>query len=388
MRIVHISPNSSYTEGWSYQENLLPKYQAKLGNEVTLIVTNKSRPNQDLVEVDCGDFISKDGFRVIRKKKIIPKIGRISFLASYLDIYNDLETINPDLIFVHGLGDRTICQVIRYKRKHMDTLIIQDNHLDYNIGFNPNKNFFTALLSCYYKWFYKKTDKYISKVYGVTPWRKKYAMDVYGVPESKAGVLIMGADDEKIDLENKTQIRKNIRERYNIENDEFLIVTGGKLDKSKGVLPLMEACGSTSGLKLLIFGNVLDDIRSEFDSLCKKNKNIIYIGWIDSENTYDYFFAADLVVFLGQHSVLWEQACAAKVPCLFKKWEGMDHVDVGGNCVFLEELSIDGIRNELLKLVFTEEYYKMKKTAESEKTDVFLYSNIADKSLEITKHDS
>ena len=85
--------------------------------------------------------------------------------------------------------------------------------------------------------------------------------------------------------------------------------------------------------------------------------------------------------FPGQHSVLWEQACAAKVPCVFSRWPGMQHVDNGGNADFLDDLSLDSIKNKIIELLFTDKYYNMKSVAESVATDVYLYSKIAEKSL-------
>ena len=92
--------------------------------------------------------------------------------------------------------------------------------------------------------------------------------------------------------------------------------------------------------------------------------------------------AADLVVFPGTHSVLWEQACACKVPCLFEKWDGMEHVNNGGNSRFIYPVDKSTLKSEIEKLLFTQDYYNMKKVAQSEATDIFLYSKIAEKSLE------
>ena len=41
MKILHISPNCVYNDYWGYQENLLPKYQRRLGHEVSIIVPCK-----------------------------------------------------------------------------------------------------------------------------------------------------------------------------------------------------------------------------------------------------------------------------------------------------------------------------------------------------------
>ena len=224
----------------------------------------------------------------------------------------------------------------------------------------------------------------MDKVYGVTPWRKTYAEDYFGIPKEKTDVLIMGADDDWMNFENRAEIRKSIREQYKIGEDDFLIVTGGKIDARKKIDILMEASAGLKDVKLIVFGEVADELKERFDELLK-NGNIIYIGWIASDKVYEYFYAADLVVFPGQHSVLWEQACASKVPCVFEKWDGMDHVNNGGNSDFISPINAETVRNKIIELKFTEKYYAMKQIAESEKTDIYLYSNIAKKSLECAK---
>ena len=192
----------------------------------------------------------------------------------------------------------------------------------------------------------------------------------------------MGADDDHVDLYNKANIRAQVRKSLKIKDDDFLVVTGGKIDEKKKIDVLMEACIHTNlNIKLLVFGSVSDSVKKKFDELLSY-ENIIYIGWIDSTLVYDYFFAADLVFFPGQHSVLWEQACAAKVPCVFERWPGMDHVNNGGNSRFITPVTVENICKLLGELYYTSDYYKMKQIAESSATDVYLYSKIADKSLE------
>jgi hypothetical protein len=137
--------------------------------------------------------------------------------------------------------------------------------------------------------------------------------------------------------------------------------------------------------KLLVFGMVSPDIEHKFNTILESNHNIIFIGWIESNKVYDYYFASDLVFFPGQHSVLWEQACASKVPCVFEKWEGMNHVNNGGNADFVTPITETSLKEEISKLRFSKKYYEMYKVAQSNKTDVFLYSNIAKKSLECAK---
>ena len=134
------------------------------------------------------------------------------------------------------------------------------------------------------------------------------------------------------------------------------------------------------GHKLLICGETTPDFAEPF--ALHRNPNVLDAGWVSSERFYDYFFAADLVCFPGQHSVLWEQACASKVPCAFGKWQGMDHVNNGGNACFVEPVTVGELRTTICRLKFTPEYRKMLSVARSSKTDIFLYSHIAEKSLE------
>lgn len=382
MKIVHIAPNAPYNDYWGYQDNLLPKYHKKLGHDVTLIVSNLTHRDGKIIPTDCGDYVLNDGVRVIRLEAKQYPHRVLTNMKARLTVAPYLAQLRPDFIFFHGLVSDSIYDAVAYKKKiNPNCVIVRDNHLDYNIGSLAN-TWKQKLIRGYYRYVNKRTVGYVAKVYGVTPWRKTYAEDYFRIPAEKTDVLIMGADDEKIDFANKAAIRDRIRKEHGISNTDFLVVTGGKLDAKKNVCQLMEAVKGQPDMKLLIFGQVNREQKTEFDALWEKNKNFIYIGWLDADRVYDYFFAADLVCFPGQHSVLWEQACAAKVPCVFKRWEGMEHVNNGGNSDFLDDISAAGIRTKIEELKYTEKYDKMLEAALSEKTDIYLYSRIATKSLE------
>jgi glycosyltransferase involved in cell wall biosynthesis len=338
-----------------------------------------------IVDTECREYTLNDGVRVIRMAVDKTPHPLLTMLTSHMSVYDKLVELKPDFIFYHGLVSTTIYDVVRYKKKiNPDCVIVQDNHLDYNIG-RVCKGIRSYVVRAHYRLIHRMTRRYISRVYGVTPWRKTYAEDYFAVSPDKTDVLIMGADDEKIDFANREAIRQALRAQYGVGEGEFLVVTGGKIDQKKKIHLLMKACGELEGVKLLVFGNVNENIKAEFDALLEKHPNIIYIGWIDADRVYDYFFAADLVAFPGQHSVLWEQACACKVPCLFEKWEGMDHVNNGGNSSFVSPVTADTLKECIEELKFTEKHAQMKRVAASDATDIYLYSKIAEKSLECAR---
>ena len=382
MKIVHVAASAPYNDYWGYQDNLLPKYHAKLGHDVTMLTTNTKHENGEIIEIPCADYRLTDGVRVIRFKRKDYGNPILNNLTNRIEIFDTLKEIHPDFIFFHGLVSDSIYDVVKYKKSiNPNCIIVQDNHLDcYNYVANV-KGIRDHIIRLIQRHRVKKTIAYVTKVLGVTPLRKEYAEDYFQVPKDKSDVLIMGADDEAIPLKRKEIIRKQVRASEGIPKDCFLIVSGGKIDESKRTHLLMEAVKNLVNVKLLVFGSVLPDFEDEFRQTM--NDNVKYIGWIPAERTYDYLLSADLLIFPGSHSVLWEQACACKVPCVFAQLKGMDHVNNGGNSSFLSTVTVNSIRDEISRLHFTDAYDKMKSIAESEATDIYLYSEIAKKSLEI-----
>ena len=253
----------------------------------------------------------------------------------------------------------SIYDVVKYKKLvNKNCIIVCDSHLDDN-NYPYKSGYKRTILKILNRIRYKKVDKYVSKVYGVTPLRVDFVKEFFSVPKEKADLLIMGADDDRINFDSYETIRSKIREENGVF-DEFLVVTGGKLDKAKNVLQLMKACIQIKGVKLLIMGSVSEDIKDEFNTLISNNDNLIYVGWVQSDRVYDYYFAGDLIVFPGGHSVLWEQACASKTPCVFNAIKGVQHLNNGGNCAFVDGADVNALKGIIESLVFTENYFKMK----------------------------
>ena len=132
MKIVHIAPSAPYNDYWGYQENLLPKYQKKLGHEVVIITTNLMHKDSTIVEIEPSDYTLNDGIRVIRLKA--KRYSKFRFLSRKLDrkleVFNLLTEIKPDFIFYHGLVSSTIYDAVKYKKEeNHNCVIVQDNHL-------------------------------------------------------------------------------------------------------------------------------------------------------------------------------------------------------------------------------------------------------------------
>lgn len=382
MKIVHICLAARYVEGFGYQENIIPQIHKDMGHEVLILTSEYEFDNSyNRKKRESNDYINNYGIRVKSLKKS-KRYGYISRFNDYDGIKLELEKFSPDIIFVHGGQFLALKDVISYCKKNKKIKLYIDQHADYyNTSIENWKS--RIVQKNIYGRYMRKAVKYAAKFWGVTPWRCQYLHEVYGIPLEKIELLIMGGDDRKIDFYNQEEIRKRIREQLDLKENDFVIISGGKINRAKNIHRLMEAVSRIreKKIRLVVFGQPLEDIKKEFLSL-SEDSNIKYIQWINSDDVYDYFLSADLAVFPGTHSVLWEQACACGIPTVFKDWKGMHHVDAGGNCVFLDNDSVECIKNTILDIYFDKEkYLKLKKKA-IDNLKVFSYVDIAKRAIE------
>ena len=388
MKIVHLCLGCFYPDGFSYQENMLPKFHKNMGYDVEVIAslftfdTNgkgmylpKAKSYQNEYEILVNRLDYRKPLRIYRK------------LKGYIGAYEVLENSNPDILFIHGIQFIDVKLVVKYLKKHPDVKVFVDNHADFS---NSATNFFskTFLHKILWRHMAHLIEPYVIKFYGVLPARVDFLKDIYKLPAEKCELLVMGADDDAVEYVKINNFRDKIRKKYGIKDDDFCIVTGGKIDSFKmQALTLMEAVSDLGNpkMKLLVFGSIENAIKDRFDSLCDGTK-IQYMGWAKGIQSYEYFSAADLVVFPGRHSVYWEQVAGMGIPMVCKYWEGTTHVDIGGNVVFLKtdkKKEIGAILNEIIE--FPRNYERMLKTAQGIAKDKFSYRKIAAKAIEVGK---
>lgn len=383
MRILHCCLSSFYIDNYSYQENILPKMHQLQGHDVTILASTEIFINNSNIGYTIpGSYYTKENIPITR----IPYIKWLpqsicKKLRIYSGIKRVIENFKPDIIFIHGPQFMSIRKIKNYAKANSDVIIYVDSHSDF---INSGKSFLSRkiLHGIIYKWCAKKIEPFTRKFYGVLPIRVDFLTQVYGVPAHKVELLVLGADHTEVDLARKDEIRKNIREGLNIKENEFVLITGGKIDVRKRIDVLMQMIIDLKkqDMVLIVFGKSSAELKDRIKKLATSN-SIRFIGWIPSEKVYDYFLSADLGIFPGTHSVLWEQAVGVGLPCIFKKWNGMQHVDLHGNCLFFEKedelgeliLSLYNNRRKLLG---------MKEVAEEKGMHEFSYFEIAKRAIE------
>lgn len=385
MKVVHLCLCSFFPDGFAYQENMLPKFHKQQGHDVEVIaslVTFDGHGNPSLMEKPSS-YLNEYGIPVTRLDYKAPK-KLFSVLRRYEGFKSALEKANPDVIFVHGCQFLDIDIVARYASAHKNVRVFVDNHADFlNSATNPLSRY--VLHGVIWKHCAKLIEPYAEKFYGVLPCRVDFLKDVYGLPPEKCELLVMGADDDAVNEIVENDTRNKIREKNGVKDDEFLIVSGGKINGYRPeTLYLLEAVTKLNNpkVKLIVFGRVADEFAEKFDELCK-SEQITFVGWLDAKTTYSYISAADLVVYPGLHSVMWEQTVALGVPCIFRKLDGVNHVDIGGNAVFADDVTVDGLLRLLTDIadINSEKYKNMLIAARGERRKGFLYGTIAAESI-------
>ncbi len=384
MKILHLCLSCFYIDGYSYQENLLPKWHKNMGHYVSIIaslMTFDEHGKQAYLS-GASSYVSETGIPVQRLDYVKPtKLGKL--FRKYRGTYDAICNADPDVIFIHGVQFADISAVVKFVKKKKNVIVYVDNHSDFS---NSARNWISKNIQHKILWrhYAKKIEPYAKKFYGVLPARVGFLADMYGLPRDKIELLVMGADDELVEKASAPEVKASIREKYGIGEDDFLIMFGGKIDAAKKqTLLLMDAVNAmdADNVKLIVFGSVTEELNEAVESRC--SDKVQYIGWVKSEDSYDYFAASDLVVFPGRHSVFWEQVAGQGIPMVVKHWDGTTHVDCGGNVKFLYKDSEEEIREILEPLAKRgDEYLAMKKAAEGKGRETFSYREIAKRSIE------
>lgn len=386
MKIVHLCLGCFFPDNYSYQENMLPKFHKQLGYDVEVIAS--------LVTFDKdgkGTFLEKGS---VYQNEYDIKVTRLDYkkpvkvyrkLKRYIGTYDALKKAKPDILFIHGCQFMDMDVVVKYAKEFPNLQVYVDNHADFS---NSGTNWLSKNLLHKVLWRHAAhiIEPYTKKFYGVLPARVDWLVDMYKLPKDKCELLVMGADDDKVKEARKPEVREHVREQYGIAEDDFLIMTGGKIDPwKKQTLLLMDAVAEIDNpkVKLIVFGSVTPELKEEVNCRCIENK-VLYIGWIQAEDSYKYFAASDLVVFPGRHSVFWEQVAGMGIPMICKYWEGTTHVDLGGNVEFLKGDRAEEMKAKIEELLEDSEKYKrMKDVAVENGMEMFSYEKIAGRVLQI-----
>lgn len=344
MRIAHICLAAFYIDGFGYQENILPKLHRQMGNEVVIIASTQTYiEHTRLGYLEPSSYLNEHGVQVHRLPYAswVPRRFR-SKVRAYQGLEERLDEFQPDLIFVHDVQFWDLLAIRRYVRRR-PTPVYADCHADY---VNSARGFVSRHLlhGLFYRQILQRVDPIIDRYLPTLPARADFLHEVYGLAREKMELLPFGADDTLIQGLDRAAVRRDVRSGLGIPDDAVVLVTGGKLDLRKNIHTLIErfsvlrGSGQLAGMHLLVFGQPDASVQAALAGI-DVHPDVHLQGWMQSGNIYKMFLAADLAIFPGTHSVLWEEAIGHGLGLVAHHWPGVHHLDLGGNLKFIHDAS-------------------------------------------------
>lgn len=382
MKFVHICISIPYVDNWGYQENLLPDYLQKLGEENHVITSVESLPAY--IKEDLRREISAKGDRYdigdIKVHKIRCKGVTSSTFIPY-GLKKKLEEIKPDVIFHHNVSITTLPIVTKYAKKHKCKLFV-DNHAD-EINMSKSKLWVYLNYKLLSRIACRIRRNCVTRFYGVTHSRCEFINKYFGVPKKYIELLPIGADTDLADTLDK---KDALRQKYGFTETDRIIVSGGKMGIHKGTVDLINAIGEMRnerfGLKLILFGKFEDE---ETQRLAESKDYVYLYGWCDRIKTLELLKLADVACWPIHHTTLIEDAIAVETPLVIRKTGTTKHL-IKENGLWLESGEKEELKtnfNLILGNIGKERDTYTRSCKEM--ADILSYKNIAARVIETAK---
>lgn len=388
MKIIHVQDIFHPEAG--YQENVLSKYQALQGYDVTVVASEIDKVpdhilgffgKEDIQKKDI-DFMNETGVKLIR----LPVYRYISGRAIYKrGVFKKISELNPDILFIHGndtyIGMRYIFRLNKLKHP-----IIYDNHMVDVASHNK----FRAL----YYFFYKKFCAPRLIQHEITVIRTEnddFVQRRLGFPVDLSPVIQFGSDLLlfKRDPKNRGEMRKAL----DISEETFVVIYAGKLDEYKGGLflanSISERYGTSRKIEFVIVGNFVGEYGEKVKKTMEQSHNRIH--YFPTQKYMDlpkFWQMADCAVIPKECSTTFFDAQACGLPVIAEdidiNKERLSHDN--GYCYRKD--SMEDFRDKICSIAGlpASEYGKMSQNAVQYVTENYNYMYIVERiNQEISK---
>lgn len=144
----------------------------------------------------------------------------------------------------------------------------------------------------------KRVDKFYTY-----PYIKGRIMTMLNIPDSQFWAGDNGIDVTIPEAEERFRIRREIRGKHNINENEIVALYVGRLSKEKGPLELITAMQDVPNCKLIVVGGAdfssneqTDYVKNLYAEAEKCSGRIIFTGYLPVPETKNYMYACDMGV--------------------------------------------------------------------------------------------
>jgi 1,2-diacylglycerol 3-alpha-glucosyltransferase len=352
-----------FQDDLEYQENMLLKYYRSNGHDVTVVASlfeSAFDYYADRAPKGPARRYELNGATII---KLPYRMNFANRVRAFPPIGGILEQERPDLVYVHGIS-LNLPECTDYVRRNPPARMILDYHGDFS---NSGKNWLSLkiLHRAVRKRYLDRARPFISRIFPVTPSCWEFLEKVYDVPPGEMELLPLGADLETAAAVRRGGAREQVRCALGIGPDDFVIFTGGKLlpiRRTEHLIDAVRAIGR-SDVHVIVVGKADDDHRNYEELLIDRaagDANVHFVGWLGKEAMYEHLAAADIGVFPGGQSVIWQQSIGMGLPLIvadrteqLRASQDATYLNLYGNIIFLspDQPASDQIERALRELI-------------------------------------
>lgn len=386
MHILHIQPG--FIPSLGYQSSLLTKFMALKGHKITilsthldLILQNQRVYLSDDIPEQEKELYEKYGIEIIRinAKRIISSRYQWDKL-----VFNKINEINPDTIFLHDHDSILGIQYFLYYLKKINIPVVSDSHMLEVASKNR--------MAKQFRWLYRKFVTPII-VRNEIPIFKlvddPFVQNAYGIPKELSPLMSFGSDIERF-YPNET-VKNEMRKKLSIDDKDFVIVYAGKLSEDKDALffanaILSEFKQTKKRIVYLIIGTTHGEYGKKVEETFGKSSNrIIRFPIQKYKDLPKYFQCSDIGLIPSAASLTFYDMQACGLPIL---WSDID-VNVvrtkNGNGIVFKNKDIDDLREKICNYanMSETELVNYSTNARNYILENYSYDNVTDKYLEV-----
>lgn len=317
-------------------------------------------------------------FNFIKPNKLVQILDKLIYLF-FKDILKKEKTMSYRYIIQRLYFLRKTSN--KLKKKNYDKIILE-NHSTLFLTLKWHKNYIKYKDKYYYHIHNEIKSSYgceniiknTKNILCVSYYIKKQVENFLGVSDgkniNKLTNCINISEFKKIDEKEKMLLK----EKYNIERDEKVIIFTGRLSNEKGIRELLLAIKDITDVpkfKLLVVGSFFFDteVKNNFEEELRKiikniGEKVVFTGYVKHEDIYKLYGISDIAVLPS----LWEdpapltiiEAMASGLPIITTDSGGIPEYAKNG-CAFIikrDEHLINNIKNKIQKLLNNEDERK------------------------------
>lgn len=278
-----------HVSGVSTSIEMLKNALEEMGHTVFLVIPNKKFSYDEKNRTVCIPGFRPSSYEL--------RVGK----AYSIRAMKIISTWNLDVI--HTQTEFTIDFFARVVAKKFNIPIVRTYHTLYEdyTYYVTHGHFDHLAKKAAIKLTKKSCEKLCDALIVPTEKIKTLFIDKYGIKKDMA-IIPSGIDLKRFDLNNiDSKIIEDIRKKYSIDEDDFVIGTVGRVASEKQFNKIIENMPElikiNSKVKIMLVGTgpQIDELK-ELTKKLKLNKNVIFTGFVDYDEVCNYYHVFNVMV--------------------------------------------------------------------------------------------